>query len=729
VSRAWAIACAALAAWAVAALWAVPALIRSAYAGESLPIFNRLVSGQARTPVETYLAMWRSLALNATVAVVAAVLLALVTVRLARRMRQVHAETRGTSQGFGAGDVFLSALWIGILAGLAEAANGIVRHRVQHMPTGEVVSAELFWLVPLAAAVTFSLIGILLIALDRVLGGRLRLLRLAPAIFAGLAVYSLLRALGVGLANYAVIILALGVGAAAFRALTSYTAPVRWLFRRTTPWLVFGLVVWAVVVPLWRRAVEWRAVADLPAASAAAPNVLLIIWDTARALNLSLYGYARETTPELQRFAQRGAVFDRAFSTASWSLPSHGSMFTGRYPHEMTVGRQIPLDETHPTLAEVLSGRGYVTGGFTANLFYGSADYGIARGFTWYDARPALRASTVGHTWWLSRTILFDLRAAFGNRQHMLRRRAAYVNGALLRWLSRHDDRPFFAVVNNFDTHEPYLPPEPFNLTYNETQPRYWFTEDQHLLPRDVLAQLTDAYDSSIRYVDHELGRLLDALEESGKLDNTVVIVTSDHGEDFGEHGVDVFGHARSIYATSVLVPLVLVYPPRVPAGVRVRDAVSIRDIPATVMDVLGLGEQSPFPGTSLARYADGTATEAERAEPRLSSAEKHPWANEDSHWPAAIGNLFSLATSDVHYIVDGRGEEFLFDLSADVLEQNDLADSAAYAPVLENLRRVLDSLVLTPDGTRRVRMPRRPRRLRPRRNTGTGPGVMCIGR
>jgi arylsulfatase A-like enzyme len=374
----------------------------------------------------------------------------------------------------------------------------------------------------------------------------------------------------------------------------------------------------------------------------------------------------------------------------------------------MTVGRQIPLDDTHPTLAEVLSARGYVTGGFTANLFYGSADYGIARGFTWYDARPGVRPSVIGHTWWLSRTVLYDVRAALGNRQHMLRRRAADVNSAMLAWVGRHDERPFLAVINNFDAHEPYLPPEPFNLSFNETQPRYWFTEDQHLLPRGAFAELTDAYDGSIRYADHELGRLLRELEESGRLANTVVIVTSDHGEDFGEHGTDIFGHARSVYATSLLVPLVVVYPPRVPQGVRVRDAVSIRDIPATVMDVLGLEGESPFPGTSLARYANGTVTAEERAEPRFSSAEKHPWADpSEDEWPAAIGNLFSLATADFHYILDGRDKEYLFDLTSDVLEQNDLAAHAAYGPRLVHFRAVLDSMTKAEDGTRRIRMPR----------------------
>jgi arylsulfatase A-like enzyme len=693
--------------WAVLALWAVPALIRSAYAGESLPLFNRLIQGQAQTPVEEYLGLWRRMAWNVTRVVVGLAAYVLVGIALVKRMRKVHAQAQPGTPPLGARDVLLTGVWIGIVAGLAEATNGIIRHRLQHLPTGEIVSAELFWMAPLAAVTTFTVIGLLFLALDRTLPARFRLFRFAPALFAGLAVYSLLRALTIGLANIAVLILALGVAVAALRLITASPASIRWLARTTTPWMAGALVAWMIAVPVWRRVVEGRSPAGLAQAEAGVPNVLIIIWDTARALNLSLHGYHRETTPELEQLGRRGVVFDRAFATASWSLPSHGSIFTGRYPQEMTVGRQIPLDETHPTLAEVLARRGYVTGGFTANLFYGSRDYGIARGFSWYDSRPPMKPTVVAHTWWLTRTVLFEIRTAAGRRQTMLRRRASDVNEAFLAWLSRHADRPFLAVLNHFDAHEPYQPPEPFNLAFSDSQPRYWFSSAEDIPSRDVLDEFITAYDSSIRYVDHELGRLLQTLADEGRLDNTIVIVTADHGEDFGEQGEDVYGHARSVSAASLLVPLVVVYPPRIDQGIRVSDAVSIRDIPATVMDLLGLADDHPFPGISLVRYADGSVSDEERAEPRLSSAEMHPWANENSQWPSAIGNLFSLATGDLHYIVDGRGTEYLYDLSADVFEQNNLADSAAFAPRLEWFRNTLDSLVLAEDGTRRVRAPR----------------------
>ena len=693
--------------WAVLALWAVPALIRSAYAGESLAVLNRLIQGQANTPVESYLEDWQRFAWNATWIFVTLAALAVTVAYLARRMRELNRSDQYRSSAFQWHDVLVLAIWTGIVAGLAEAVNGIVRHRIRHLPTGEVVSAELFWLVPLAAATTFLALGLLLIAFDRVLPARFKVLRFAPALFAGLAVYSLFRALGVGLANIAVIVLASGVAVVTMRAFAKYPGSIRWMIRRTTPWMVGGLIVWATMIPLWRRAIEARVIAALPDAAPGAPNILIIIWDTARALNLSLYGYERETTPELERLAARGATFERAFSTSSWSLPSHASIFTGRYPPEMSVGRQIPLNDRHPTLAEELARRGYVTGGFTANLFYGSSDYGIARGFSWYDARPAINGTVIAHTWWLSRTSVQRLRNRIGKRGHMLRRRAQHVNGALLDWTSRHADRPFFAVVNHFDAHEPYLPPEPFNLAFSTTQPRYWFADEEPFLSVEALSELKDAYDSSIRYLDHELSRLLRTLEQSGELENTVIILTSDHGEEFGEHGLDHFGHARSAYAASLLVPLVVVYPPVIAQGVRVRDQVSIRDIPATVMDALGVADSHPFPGISLARYANGTVTDEERAEPRLSTVARHPWGDEDSKWPAARRDLFSIVDGDLHYIVHGKDEELLYDLSTDVFEQRNLADSAELAPTLARLRFVLDSMVRSEDGSWRVRAAR----------------------
>jgi len=115
------------------------------------------------------------------------------------------------------------------------------------------------------------------------------------------------------------------------------------------------------------------------------PNVLLIVLDTVRAKSLGLYGYGRPTTPRLERLARYGTVFKSAFSTAPWTLASHATMFTGRYPHELSTGFLSPLDTTYLTLAELFTSEGYQTAGFAANTFYASQEFGLSRGFTHYE--------------------------------------------------------------------------------------------------------------------------------------------------------------------------------------------------------------------------------------------------------------------------------------------------------------------------------------------------------
>ena len=148
--------------------------------------------------------------------------------------------------------------------------------------------------------------------------------------------------------------------------------------RRTTPLLV-GVLLVVMLVKIGRRAwSEHRAAAALPPPPRAARNVLLIVWDTVRAGNLSLHGYGRRTTPNLEQLARRGVRFDLAFATSSWTLPSHASLFTGRWPHELGVDWKSPLGAGAPTLAEYLGARGYDTAGFVANLDYCSRETGLA---------------------------------------------------------------------------------------------------------------------------------------------------------------------------------------------------------------------------------------------------------------------------------------------------------------------------------------------------------------
>jgi arylsulfatase A-like enzyme len=688
--------------WAITALWLVPWVIRSAYAGESFAFLNALISGQGEHGVERYLTLWTRWAWRLTLIGPVAAGVLLLAVRLLRRVRREQLVALLTFPPVTPGASLTYAIWIGLIGGLAEAVNGIVRPRVQHLPTGEVVSGELLWMAPLAAATYLVLVTLLLIGIGYAIR-RPAAVRLAPPLCAGLAAFGLLRAMAVGIAWVAAVFVGIAVATLMSRQLRSRPERLVRIAWRSSLGLAVILVVWGLTLPFWRNSAERRALASLPTPPTGAPNVLILIWDTARALNLSLYGYDRKTTPSLERFATRGAVFDRAVSTSSWSLPAHASIFTGRYPHEMTAGRRLPLDEMHPTLAEVLSRRGYVTGGFTANLFYGSADYGIARGFVTYDSRPPIKATVIAHTWFISRATLTNIRYSLGDRQTLLRRNARHVNSTFLNWTERHRDRPFFAVLNNFDAHEPYRAPAPFDTAFTKTSPRYWFDAVDRSYTDEEENSFRDAYDTCLLYLDSELDRLIAGLEERGVLDNTLVIVTSDHGEEFGEAGPNVMGHARSINYASLRVPLVVRYPKSVPAGRR-GETVSLRDIPATVMDVIAPDEPHPFPGHSLAAYARGLVTEAVASEPRLSIVEKHTWANRNDTWPAALGHLFSVASDNLHFVVDGRGKEHLYDIDNDVWSLRDLIDAPDRAADVTRLRSVLDSLVGPANGPRKFR-------------------------
>ena len=212
---------------------------------------------------------------------------------------------------------------------------------------------------------------------------------------------------------------------------------------------------------------------------------------------------------------------------------------------------------------------------------------------------------------------------------------------------------------------------------------------------------MRSAYDGAIAYTDHHLGRIFEALENAGILENTIVIVTADHGELFGEHGLRE--HYTNLYMPVLHVPLIMAYPPRIPPSARVTRPVSIRDIPATVLE-LTFGHPGPrLPGNSLSWHwstdmADETpaAGEDDVAEPLPVLAETR-WseAGQVLDWePLARGSMKSLVIGDMHYILNGDGVEELYDLSVDPEEERDLSGQPQSTAVLEQARFSLDSIL-----------------------------------
>ncbi len=410
-----------------------------------------------------------------------------------------------------------------------------------------------------------------------------------------------------------------------------------------------------------------------------APNLLLIVMDTVRADHLNLFGYGRETAPNLARLAAQGALFERAISAATWTLPSHASMFTGLYPsahgahHE---GNHLAASNT--TLAEILHARGFITVGFNANPWITESN-DMAQGF------ERLEPS------WLMMTAPMNFLAyRIGSRLGLVfeDHGAAEVTDRFTRWVGQEWDgkRPFFVFLNYIESHFPYqvmpkdargafLPPGIDEGTMRRASDRAVGAQlfGDPVSARDA-AIVRDLYDAGILYEDGLIARDLDALRARGALDGTIVIVVSDHGELFGEHGL--FGHEMSLSERLIHVPLLIRFPRRVPAGTRVKTPVTTVSLLPTALDLLGLPAPPNLQARSLGPLLRG---EPEPRSPILSEQHKFRGLVPGSykvHGPFdQLGVRYRAFEEDGWKLVeDERGNRWLFRPAGDPDEQTDLA-------------------------------------------------------
>jgi arylsulfatase A-like enzyme len=572
-------------------------------------------------------------------------------------------------------------LWFALVAGLSQAA-AITAARIA---TKRLIWAtpEAVWLAPTANAIVLAIVAAIVWLLTR---GRSRssTLAIAAGIFLFLSLIGhLLRV--PRLHPYAVIFLATGIAVQGARMLRERSDGFEWLVRRTLPILIAVCIVLGLGIHVQREFRSRQAESALPAATVGAPNVIFIVLDTVRAQNLSFQGYERQTTPQLEKFAKTGVVFERAFSTAPWTLPSHGSFFTGKHPHDLSGSWLTPLDGTHPTLAEAFSARGYMTVGFVANLIYATAESGLNRGFARYSDFPLTTTLMIRESW-LTRALTRPLRASFGDFNSMVRKPAGDVNKEFLKWLEARPDRPFFAFLNYFDAHQPYLPPPPFDTKFRPDGRRAYLNKEAETWSPEEIEQAKDAYDGTIAYVDQQVGLLLDTLNAQNLLQNTVVVITSDHGEQLGEH--NLFDHGNSLYRPLLHVPLIISFPPKTPQGMRVSDAVSLVDLPATILDLANAGPKEPtIPGRSLVGHFQAPG---QRATDVPVLAEISKTINMLAWMPASKGDMQSIVLKGMHYIHSEQGHEELYDMERDAAEMHDLASLPEYRQVLEEARQAL---------------------------------------
>jgi arylsulfatase A-like enzyme/Flp pilus assembly protein TadD len=390
------------------------------------------------------------------------------------------------------------------------------------------------------------------------------------------------------------------------------------------------------MIPLGLAVMALLAAGAACRARSAGPNVLLITLDTTRADHLGCYGDAEARTPRLDALAAEGVRFARVYCPAPLTLPSHTTIMTGLYPATHGVRNNgHDLAPKWRTLAGILKARGYATAAFVSSFSVDSR-FGLDRGFDVYDDAFQPQAPLKG-----------------ANAE----RRAEETFARFSRWLEKAPAGRFFAWVHYYDPHLPYDPPSP----YKEQFPGR-------------------PYDGEVAYMDHYVGRVVDALRDKGLLDKTLVIVAGDHGEGFGEK-VET-GHGIFLYEETLRVPLIVRDPAAFPRPRVVEDEVRLADVTPTVLAALGLGtEAAGLEGESLVQRARG------KARGDLPSLVESLYPRENFGWSELVG----LVAGPWKYIQAPRPE--LYDLAHDPSEKTDLA--AASPAKAEELRKALEQALL----------------------------------
>jgi arylsulfatase A-like enzyme len=489
----------------------------------------------------------------------------------------------------------------------------------------------------------------------------------------------------------------------------------RWLSRREyalrtcSPWHPTGLarrqflaaLALGIVGAQWDVWRERYLVSRLPPANKVAPNLLIMTLDTLRADHLSCYGYRRPTTPHLDRLAEGGVLFQHAIANSSWTLPAHASLFTGRLPHEHKADWWAPLDEKYPTLAEVLAAQGYLTAAFAANTSYVAPEWGLGRGFAHFEVYGSSLADDVVRTVY-GRKLALNLLPRLGYFDIPGRKRASQVNREFLRWLDDVSGRPFFAFLNYLDVHDPYLTPAPHLRRFAEEVMRgdrinfqfqaYAFRRKPTLTAEEIQVEV-NAYDECLAYLDTQLGALFSELARRGLAENTLMIITSDHGESFGNH--DLFGHGNSLYLETLHVPLIFYWPGRIPSGMRIPQIVGLQQIPATLLEALGGAAVTSLPGRSLAGLWGGER--GDQSDMAILSEVSSVRGGPPSY-PTTGGALKSLVTEEWHFILAESGRAELYRWREDLQESHNLAETARGQLMVQAFSRQLQHLLYQRD-------------------------------
>jgi arylsulfatase A-like enzyme len=400
-------------------------------------------------------------------------------------------------------------------------------------------------------------------------------------------------------------------------------------------------------------------------------NVVIIGVDTLRPDHLGCYGYDRETSPEIDKLAARGTLFENVVSQSPWTLPSFATIFTSLYPLQhgaSALNTKLRTDQS--TLAMMLLKKGYSTAGII-NAPFLRPDFKLDRGFEYYDYKAP-----------------FAGRIADG------------TTSDALAWIDDHIDEPFFIFVHYFDPHLPYGPPPPYDTKFYPDYagdlpapfdinlfPRARATnfETMKSVSQDDWDYIRALYDGEILFTDREVGRFLTGLDERDLTDNTLVIFLSDHGEEFFEHGG--FEHGHALYNEVIKVPLIVSLPGQIPENARLTEHARLIDIAPTVLDFLRIEQGQHMEGVSLKPLitGDGEIRAAEGAllPPGIGYSESMLYGAERKA-------ILAFPWKYTYEIMSGR--HTLMDLGADPDEMEDVAGANpdALRPVEELLAKTV---------------------------------------
>ncbi len=399
------------------------------------------------------------------------------------------------------------------------------------------------------------------------------------------------------------------------------------------------------------------------------PNVLLISIDTLRADHLSCYGYVRNTSPNIEKIAKQGVLFTQAISPASWTTPAHMSIFTSLYSIRHNVlNTKMKLNDDIITLAQVLQKNGYATYACISAPTMLPAKLGFDKGFDVYDDY------TVGFDLAVN---LFKLNDLYGGQNdHPI---CPLTHTMATTFLKKNLNSKFFLFVHYWDVHGNYDAPEPYKKMFDKDYEgdfdgtyKYIKKIKPGIAKRD-LEHMVARYDGEIRYVDDYIGKLMDELKKLGLLDNTLIVLTADHGEEFLEHGGN--WHGKTLYEEVIHVPLIIRYPLSIPQSKIITTPISTVNIMPTILDILNIPLRFQVQGESLLALIKGKTR-------RLT---------ESVYSEKTKDKLKTIRTDVFKLIYDFQnGSKQLFNLKMDKEERENLIDEEI------NVARDLENRLLT---------------------------------